>query len=82
MSESLHRSVGQVEGRIAALERKVDGLEERIDKRLQGIDYKLERLNEVMVMGKGSWKTFAVLGAIITTLIAVSKFVLSHLSIG
>lgn len=70
-----------MEGRIAALERKVDGLEERIDKRLQGIDYKLERINEVVVMGKGSWKTFAVLGAVVTTIIAASKFVLSHLSL-
>ena len=78
MTEQLHRSVGQVEGRMAALERKVDGLEERIDKKLAGIDYKLERINEVMVMGKGSWKTFAVLGTVVATIIAFSKFLLSH----
>lgn len=82
MTDSLHRSVGQVEGRIAALERKVDGLEERIDKRLQGIDYKLERINEVLVMGKGSWKTFAILGGIVTFLITASKYVLSHFTFG
>lgn len=76
MSQDLHRTIGQVEGRVTALERKVDGLEERIEKRLDNIDFKLTALNEALNMGKGSWKAFAVVGAIITVAVTVANFIL------
>lgn len=54
----------------------MDGLEERIEKRLDNIDLKLTALNEALNMGKGSWKAFAVVGAIITVAVTVANFVL------
>ena len=54
----------------------MDGLEERIEKRLDNIDDKLATLTEALNMGKGSWKAFAVVGAIITVAVTVANFVL------
>lgn len=75
---ALARQVGQVEGRVAALEHKTDALEQRIDGRLAAIEGKIDQLTAVLNLGRGGWKALAVVGTLIIALATLTGWVVDH----
>jgi len=73
------RQLGQVEGRLSALEQKLLLLEQRIESRLMAIDTKLDQLNAALNMGRGSWKALATLGAVLASMAALLGWLFDHM---
>jgi len=72
------RQLGQVEGRLSALEQKLHVLEQRIENRLTAIDAKLDQLTAALNIGRGGWKALAVLGAALSGAAALLAWLLDH----
>ncbi len=73
---SFAHQLGQLEGRITALERKVDVFEQRIERQLGAIEGKLDALTSALNFGRGGWKVLAVLASLLAALVGVVNWVL------
>jgi hypothetical protein len=71
---SAAHQLGQLEGRISALERKVDLFEQRIEGKLSAIDSKLDALTSALHFGRGGWKVLAVLASLLVALGGLLKW--------
>lgn len=72
------RQLGQVEGRLSALEQKLQLLEQRIEQRLTAIDSKLEQLTAALNIGRGGWAALAMVGAVLGAIISLIVWVFDH----
>lgn len=75
---SFAHQLGQLEGRITALERKVDVFEERIEGRLATIEGKLDHLTSLLDLGRGGWRVLAMLAALLASALAAAAWVYDH----
>jgi len=75
---SFAHQLGQLEGRINALERKVDAFEQRIEGRLGAIENKLDQVATLLNLGRGGWQAFALLGAVLAGVLSTIAWVLQH----
>ncbi len=76
---SFAHQLGQLEGRINALERKVDAFEQRIEGRLGAIEAKLDNMATLLNLGRGGWQAMAVIGAIAAALASAAAWVVEHI---
>lgn len=74
---SFAHQLGQLEGRITALERKVDVFEQRIESQLMAIGSKLDELNTALQLGRGGWKALVLLASVAGALAALVKWLLT-----
>lgn len=75
---SFAHQLGQLEGRINALERKVDAFEQRIETRLGAIEAKLDTMAALLNLGRGGWQAFALIGAVLASLLSAAAWVMDH----
>lgn len=78
MSPPIHfaHELGQLEGRLAALEQKIDGYEQRAERRLHSIETKIDELGAALNFGRGGWKVLVIIAAITGTLLTFIKEVI------
>ena len=72
---NLHRELGQVEGRVATLERGQDRIESKVDRMGETLGGKLDAMRDDLAFrkgyGTGGWKVVTVVGGGATFLIGI-----------
>lgn len=81
MSEALHQAVGELRGRLTALENEMSEHKATMDTRLSTIDRKLDNIADILAQGKGGWRALAWVTGAIATVAGAVAWLVSNLNI-